>query len=69
MQLDFHHGLLAGANVSIWGSIWEPTAFFVECQRSQQPVVKVARRTEAGEVPEWLGAPTENIGNKNNGNI
>ena len=30
---------------------------------SQQPVVKVWRRTETGEAPRWQGATTENIGN------
>ena len=28
-----------------------------------QPVVKVRRRTEAGDAPGWQGATTENIGN------
>jgi hypothetical protein len=32
-------------------------------KRSEQPVVKVRRCTEAGDAPGWQGATTENIGN------
>ena len=29
---------------------------------AQQPVVKVQRRTEAGDEPDWQGATSENTG-------